>query len=147
MMGMQANQAPSTVSMREVLPRTSLDGAAATTFLQGQAGWLVRALEECIDATLLGVARLAHDRSHGRWLALIAAAAEAGDPVLADDLAALYTFHGRIVESLERGAGGRVDGASCAVVRRILAERLSVRTAAAIRAVHGSARPTLVTSV
>lgn len=110
----------------------------ACSFLSAQASWLELGLRTCEDTPLVASALQAHERGHETWLALIGAAERAGEGPVADRLAALYQFHGRLVGVLEGGPDGRVDAVTCAEVRRLLGERLVLLTDQTIAALRTS---------
>jgi len=92
-------------------------------FLRQQAEILTRALRSPGDPRALAQACAAHEDCHDRWLELVAAAGPAGEAV-----ADLYTLHGRLLESLERGLEGWFSPEAAREVRLVLAERLKQRT-------------------
>lgn len=113
-----------------------LDVEHTATFLRRQAETLVAALRTPQDPLALRHASARHDDCHGEWVALIAAARRRGDNV-ADPLAELYTVHGRLLESLERGLDGWFHPGAADEVRRVLSDRLEQRTAAVVARLQG----------
>jgi hypothetical protein len=96
----------------------------------------VAALRTPRDPLALRHASARHDDCHGSWVALIAAARRQGDQV-ADALAELYTVHGRLLESLERGMDGWFHPGAAEEVRRVLSDRLEQRTDAVVASLKG----------
>jgi hypothetical protein len=104
-----------------------LDSEDTVVFLRRQAATLVDALRRPEDGGALRAAVAAHDDCHATWVALIAAAQRRGHDA-ADALTDLYTVHGRLLESLERGLDGWFHAGAALEVRRVLADRLELRT-------------------
>jgi hypothetical protein len=106
------------------VPLAALAASRATTFLRAQAQWLERGLVRADDPIAVDLVIGAHDRSHDRWVATIQIVSAALGEDAADDVAAVYTFVGRIAGSLERGAMDLLEPEVAAQVREYLAERL-----------------------
>jgi hypothetical protein len=110
----------------------TVDVAAASLFLRAQASWLCRGLTRNDDPAAVGIVLGAHDASHESWLTLIAATQVSHGDDTAQEIAALYGFHGRVVGSLERGLDRRLETRVADHIRELLAERLRDLTQAAI---------------
>jgi hypothetical protein len=122
-------------------PERTLDADAASTFLHSQARWLAHALDKANVPEIVGTVLGLHDASHEAWLELIADV-ERLDERSAQDLAALYSYHGRVVGSLERGLDPLLNGSVQVQVRQLLADRLEAMTSAAAQLVEDlAARP------
>lgn len=112
--------------------RGTLDVVSASLFLRAQSSWLCRGLERAADPTATGIVLGAHDASHESWLDLIATVQRCRGDEPAQQIAALYGFHGRVVGSLERGLDRSLDPGVAASVRELLGERLQVLTERAV---------------
>jgi hypothetical protein len=110
------------------------DRLGATAFLRAQSAALHRGLEGVEHRPAVGIALGAHDASHESWLALISALEDAGRPA-ARDIAALYTYHGRVVGFLERRLDHRLDDEVRAGLRALMSARLHRLTETAVDAV------------
>lgn len=121
-------------SLRGVSP-WGLDVDGACAFLGSQARELESGLTHGDDPDTFQRVVQTHEQSHDAWLRLLACIDDAG---LCGQLAGLYGFHGRIVESIQRAGSGRFSAAGVADVRRILADRLAACTAAAISSLHAA---------
>jgi hypothetical protein len=111
---------------------TSEDVDRECTFLREQAAALGEGLRYSDDPACLATALTAHDASHEHWLHLLAHIERTGPPELAEDLSMLYEFHGRLVESLERGLDGWINTQACYEIRTVLADRLTDCTDTAV---------------
>ena len=120
--------APDGTTPATTVPMSALAATRATTFMRAQAQWLERGLLRGDDPIAVDVVIGAHDRSHDRWVATIQIVAATLGEDAADDVAAVYTFVGRIAGSLERGAMDLLEPAVAAQVREYLAERLEELT-------------------
>jgi uncharacterized protein YPO0396 len=117
-------------------PEKAVDARTACTFLQAQGQWLAHGLEHASAPDVVGTVLGMHDASHEAWLDLIAAI-ERADEAAAQEVAALYGYHGRVVGSLERGLDPLLTGAVQHQVRRLLVRRLETLTAQAVELVEG----------
>lgn len=121
-------------SLRGVSPwGLDIDGACA--FLGSQARELECGLTHGDDPDTCQRVVQTHEQSHDAWLRLLACIDDAD---LCGQLAGLYGFHGRIVESIQRSGTGRFSAAGVDDVRRILGDRLAACTAAAITSLHAA---------
>jgi hypothetical protein len=107
------------------------------TFLREQARALGAGLRRSDDPALVATALTAHESSHESWLDLLARTE--GDPALAERLATLYQFHGRLVESLDRGLDGWLNPRAAHEIRAVLADRLDECTEATVAALRRTA--------
>lgn len=105
-------------------------------FLREQAEALCTGLRATSSPALLATALNAHEASHETWMCLLARLERDGPPQLAADLETLYEFHGRLVESLERGLDGWLNAQAAYEIRRVLADRLAECTAMAVAALR-----------
>lgn len=124
---------------REVATPITLEATTAavaatrvTTFLRAQAQWLCRGLSHSSDRVAVDIVLGAHDRSHDRWLGLIHHVSELLSDDVADEIAILYAYMGRIAGSLHNGATERLCPQVARSVRELLAERLNDRTEAVV---------------
>jgi len=108
-------------------------------FLATQASCLRRGLACADDAAIVSVVAGIHARSHDRWLAMIAVAGETQGPEAADALAALYAFHGRLVDSLQTRTMALLPSAVAARARAVMAMQLDELTTVAMDAQGGEA--------
>jgi hypothetical protein len=128
------------MSLTQGLPVTEpIDDAAAhndaiALFLRTQASWLAHGLARADDPTAVGIVLGRHDVSHERWLGVIAYL-DRVDQTVAEQLATLYAFHGRIVGCLERGPDPRLGADVHQEVRRMLSRRLAAMTSECVTAV------------
>ncbi len=114
--------------------RPPLDAAAAALFLHEQAALLAHGLAG--DRSTVRDTLAAHAQSHERWLRLVTDARNSLGDDAAQRVAALYTLHGRVAESLARRSSELLDDATAAAVRQLLAEwldRLTDATLATLR--------------
>lgn len=134
------------MTLTEGNDRHGLDVEGACAFLGSQARELECGLAHADDAETLRRVMSTHEQSHDEWLRLLACIDDVG---LSGQLAGLYGFHGRIVESIQRARCGRFSAAGVDDVRRILADRLAACTAAAISSLNAAAgqTPDLVVSL
>jgi len=110
-----------------------IDVEGSALFLRQQAATLTCALLRPDDPSALRDACAAHEGCHDRWVGLVAGTRErSGDA--ADAVADLYTFHGRLLESLEHGLEGWFHPQAASDVREVLADRLARRTDAVVGA-------------
>jgi len=116
-------------------PVRGLDIGGACAFLGSQERELQSGLASADDPEMSRRVVRTHDESHDAWLRLLACV---DDAALCRQLAGLYGFHGRIVESIERAGSGRLSAAGVDDVRRILADRLAASTAAAITSLRAA---------
>jgi hypothetical protein len=116
-------------------PAPALDVDGTCRFLQIEAGRLHLALDYAEMPEVLGPVLRRHEGSHGRWLHLIAAAHRADDAA-ADVLELLYSQHGCVVGTLERGLDPLLRNEVRARVRQVLAGELATRTQEALAAVR-----------
>ena len=107
----------------------------ATTFLRAQAQWLQRGLSHAHDRVLVDVVLTAHDRSHERWVAVIGHVEHALGAEASREVAAVYTYLGRVAGSLAGGAVDMLPDAIAAEVRGMQAERLVEVTEHAVEVV------------
>lgn len=114
------------------------DRSQATLFLRSQSASLRRGLEQADHRPAVGIVLGAHDASHEAWLGLIGALEESGRPG-AEAVAALYTYHGRVVGFLERGFGCRLEPGVRTGLRALMTARLDRLTEAAVTALDGLA--------
>lgn len=104
----------------------------AVHFVARESAGLAAALRAPHDRAAVDNVVSWHDDAHGTWLGLLAACQRAGWPS-AQRIDRLYTYHGRLIELLERGVLlGHGSGA-------VLADRLSRLTTAAIDALRADA--------
>lgn len=116
----------------------SLDPHAAEQFVRDQTAWLCRGLGQAGDAITVRRVVAAHDASHERWVALLAATREHADA--ADEaLAALYTEHGRARGALERPRDTLLSPSIIGRVHALMADRLVELTDAAVAALAAAA--------
>src|SRR3712207_5974721 len=73
----------------------------STPFLATQASCVRRGLAGADDPAIVEVVAGIHARSHDRWLATIAVANDEHGHRAGDAVAALYAFHGRLIDSLQ----------------------------------------------
>ena len=106
------------------------DDVDAGRFLRGEAAALQRALRASAAADRLGGGV---ELDHESWLALIATLHARGQRDAADELCGLYSFHGRVVTSLERGVDPRLGAAVASRVRALLIDEVGRRTTRACR--------------
>lgn len=105
-------------------------------FLREQAEALCNGLRSTGDPAYLATALTAHEASHETWVCLLARLEREGPPQLAADLELLYDFHGRLVESLERGLDGWLNAEAAFEIRTVLADRLADCTAMVVAALR-----------
>lgn len=110
-----------------------IDVQGSGLFLRQQAATLTCALLDPDDPSTLRDACAAHEGSHDRWVGLVAATRERSADA-ADAVADLYTFHGRLLESLEHGLEGWFHPQAASDIREVLADRLARRTDAVVGA-------------
>ncbi len=111
---------------------TSQDVDRDCAFLRQQAEALCSGLRHSDDPAALATALTAHEASHETWVHLLARAERQGPPELAAELASLYEYHGRLVESLERGLQGWLNAQAAYEIRTVLADRLAACTTTAV---------------
>jgi hypothetical protein len=114
----------------------NLDTDAAVLFMRAQAAWLHKGLQHAEDPTAVGIVLGAHDTSHESWLGLIAAVHRSLGAAAASEVSRLYGFCGRVVGCLERGPQHRLEPDVTTQVHRLLANRLTSLTEAAVRTVQ-----------
>lgn len=115
-----------------------LDRDAAEVFLRAQSAWLRRGLTHGEDREVVRLVLNSHETSHESWLALIAAAERHLGAPVAQVLGAVYTGHGRVAGTLERGATTTLSAEVATRVRDLLATHLAALTEAAVAALHGA---------
>ena len=106
-------------------------------FFATQASCLRRGLAGADDPTVVAVVSEIHARSHDRWLAIIRTVSEEISPAAGDRVAALYAFHGRLVESLQRRIMDLLPAHVASQARRVMTIQLDDLTRAAIAAISG----------
>lgn len=121
----------------DVVREDELDRLAAALFLRAQASWLRRGLRLSADPTEVEVVLGIHDSSHESWVSLIAAVEHSLGDDAAQLVSGLYSFHGRVAGSLERGLDVRIEPAVRSQVREMLAMRLTQMTQEAVTALGG----------
>jgi hypothetical protein len=109
------------------------------SFLRAQAASLAEGLRRSGRPECLASALSAHDDGHEPWVRLLAKVAAEDERRLALELSDLYEFHGRLVESLERGLDGWFNGEAAHEIRTVLANRLTDCTEHAVAALERSA--------
>lgn len=117
-------------------PLRAMDARAACSFLRSQARWLAQALDNADTADVVGTSLGVHDASHAAWLDLIADV-ERLDSDAAAAVSAVYSYHGRVVGSLERGLDPLLTGQVQGQVRQLLGRRLESLTTAAVNLIEG----------
>lgn len=116
------------------MTRTDVERDCA--FLREQAEALGDALRGAGDPADVATALTAHEASHETWVCLLARLEREGSSHLAADIETLYAFHGRVVESLERGLDGWFNPEAAFQIRTVLADRLADCTAMAVAALR-----------
>ncbi len=101
------------------------DESDAEAFLRREASALERALEAASNGRDRPVVV---ELDHESWLALIATLHARGQHDAADEICGLYSFHGRVLTSLERGLDPRLGAAVASRVRGLLVDELERRT-------------------
>lgn len=117
----------------------ALAATRATTFLRAQTQWLQRGLLHSGDRVAVGIVLGAHDRSHDRWVNLIRIVGDRLGEDAATEVAVLYGFFGRVAASLERGAMESLCPEVAASCRKLLSDRLSELTEAAVETLWSTA--------
>lgn len=117
-----------------------VDADATAAFLRAQAAWLRRGLVRAGDPVAVALVLAAHDRSHERWVRLVATVTRGCGAAAGQRVAALYGFHGHVAGSLERRACELLDPPLAREVRRMIAERLADLIEATVAAVTDAAR-------
>lgn len=102
-------------------------------FLATQASCMRRGLASAADPAIVAVIASIHARSHDRWLATIAVANEHLGPAAGDAVAALYAFHGRLIDSLEQRHMDVLPAEVAAKARAVLAIQLDDLTRVAMQ--------------
>lgn len=115
-----------------------LDPVVAVTFLEQQACGLRHGLAAPHDPAVIAEVLAAQDLAHEAWLSLTSALASNGHAQAAEEVAAVYGFHGRVAAQLERGLDPRLDDGVAARVRTVLLAELQSRTAAACETLLGA---------
>lgn len=118
----------------------SIAATRATAFLEAQAQWLQRGLQQGGDPIVVGIVLGAHDRSHERWLTLIDLVCRSLGSEAAQEVAALYAHVGRVAGSLEHAAMDLLPAEIATSARRLLAQRLDELTEAAVETLRRAAR-------
>lgn len=113
-----------------------LDHAVVVEFLQLQATVMQSGLAHAEDDLERFTVLRSHDSAHPAWLRLIATVERDGFAQLAERIAELYAFHGRIAESLEREASLRLPVPLASGVRRILTDQLEQFTESCVREIE-----------
>ncbi|CAN5534015.1 hypothetical protein BH23ACT7_BH23ACT7_09080 [soil metagenome] len=115
----------------EMLP-LDFSQAAAEQFLIAQLAGLAHGLARAEDAGTVAVVLAIHECSHEAWLRLIAGAGRHVGRAASEQVAAVYSMHGRIAGSLERGIDARLDPTVARTVRRLLSDWLRRETDKAV---------------
>ena len=127
-----------TAAVDPVTPRDvaapAIAATRATTFLRAQSQWLQRGLAHGDDAVAVGIVLNAHDRSHDRWVNLIDVVTRTLGAEAALQVAALYTYIGKVAGSLERDSLGLLSAEVATSARQLLAQRLTDLTEVAVEA-------------
>jgi hypothetical protein len=92
----------------------------AVRFLEHQADGLLHGLAHSGDPAAVAAVLAAHDAAHEEWLAAIAATDRLLGPEAAEAIAALYSFHGRVIGFLEQGVDPHLGDGVTAEVHRVL---------------------------
>lgn len=119
---------PTAVAEGGGAPAGALAATRATAFLRAQAQWLQRGLERGGDPVAVDIVLSAHDRSHDRWVGVIAGVYDGLGDEAAGEVVALYAHFGRVAGALERAATQLLSPSVAADVRRQLGARLGERT-------------------
>ena len=114
-----------TPPQREFAADAAIAATRATTFLRAQAQWLRRGLDNASDRVLVGVVMAAHDRSHDRWVGVIGHVERALGDEAALEVAAVYSYLGRVAGSLDGGALEMLSPDVAASARTMLSQRLT----------------------
>lgn len=117
---------------------SSLDPLSVVGFLQHQSGALRAALSRPRDRRCVQRAVRGQDHAHDAWLALIGRARRDGEHALGDDITALYSLHGRVAGSLERGFDPLLHPAMERRLRMLLIAQVEHLTARAVAHVLNS---------
>jgi hypothetical protein len=117
---------------RSAIPARRVVVAAAVSFLRSQQRLLSGGLAGATDDRVAADVARRHDSSHEAWLSTIAALREHVPEEVADQVVALYGFHGRVAGGLAGEQSLRLDGPIEAGVRRILADQLGEMTDQAV---------------
>ncbi|MDP9405817.1 MAG: hypothetical protein M3O86_04330 [Actinomycetota bacterium] len=99
-----------------------------------------RGLDRASDPVAVALVLGAHDRSHERWLRLVATVTRGCGDAAGQRVAALYGFHGQVAGSLERRACELLDPPVAREVRRMIAGRLDDLTEATVTAITEAAQ-------
>jgi hypothetical protein len=120
----------------------------AVRFLEHQADGLLHGLARSRDAAAVAAVLAAHDAAHEEWLAVIAASNRLLGAEAAEAVAALYSFHGRVVGFLEQGVDPDLGDGVAAEVHRVLErclERLTLHAVTTLQrdvaALSGAGNP------
>ena len=111
---------------------------APAAFLTTQASWLRRALLHTQDPMTVAIVVGSHNRSHERWLSLIAHTRSTVSIDVAAEVMSLYELHGRLVELIEHDTMFMLDPVVASAARIVRAEHLDERTEAVIAALSGA---------
>ncbi len=125
---------PLTRPRAKAVLRLPLNVGAAALFLHEQAALLANGLGG--DSSTVRDTLAAHANSHERWLTLVTETRNSLGDDAAQRVAALYTLHGRVAESLARRSSDLLDDATALAVRQLLTEwldRLTDATLATLR--------------
>jgi hypothetical protein len=120
----------------------------AVRFLEHQADGLLHGLARSRDAAAVAAVLAAHDAAHEEWLAVIAATDRRLGAEAAGTVAALYSFHGRVIGFLEQGVDPHLGDGVTAEVHRVLErclERLTLHAVTTLQrdvaALDGAGNP------
>jgi hypothetical protein len=102
----------------------ALAATRATAFLRAQTLWLQRGLSRCDDRFAVDLVLDAHDRSHDRWLGVIAQVSRHLGEEAAGQVAAVYAHLGRVAGSLERDAMALLSPEVASQARTLVADRM-----------------------
>jgi hypothetical protein len=92
----------------------------AVRFIEHQAAGLLHGLAHAMDRAAVASVVAAHDAAHEEWLTVIATTKRTLGPAAAQRVAALYSFHGRVIGCLERGVDPGLGNGVAAEVHRVL---------------------------
>ena len=109
----------------------------AATFLRSRCASLAAALNG--QAVLAAMQQ--HDACHDQWIDLAAHCQAVGLRRTHQLVVDLYTFHGRVIETLQRAEAGVDHMGSCPDVRQVLLRRLEILTAGATQALTEDLAP------
>ncbi len=113
----------------------AFDPFTAVDFLESRACDLRHAMARPERPDVIDALRDRQAASHEGWLRLIGVLDEIAGPHVAEQVAGLYGFHGRVAACLERGLDPRLGPQVAVRVRVQLLAELQARTGATVAAV------------